>query len=128
MPKEYSRAERLGEQLQRELAQLIQFELNDPRLASMITLNGVKVAKDLAVAKVYVTVLGDDEHVALALEGLRSAAGCLRRELGGRLTLRSTPKLVFVYDESVRRGERLSKLIDDVMAKERDISTEGRGE
>lgn len=128
MPKEYSRAERLGEQLQRELAQLIQFELNDPRLASMITLNGVKVAKDLAVAKVYVTVLGDDEHVALALEGLRSAAGWLRRELGRRLTLRSTPKLVFVYDESVRRGERLSKLIDDVMAKERDISTEGRGE
>ena len=128
MPKEFSRTERLGEQLQRELAQLIQFELNDPRLASMITINAVKVAKDLAVAKVYVTVLADEEHVALALDGLRSAAGFLRRELGKRLSLRVTPKLVFVYDESVRRGERLSKLIDDVMAKERDSTTEGRGD
>ena len=109
------RARRVGEQLQRELAGLIQRELNDPRV-QWVTVSAVKVARDFAHAKVYVTVLNESERLAPALAALEHAAGFLRHELGRRMRMRVIPQLHFVYDESVERGTRLSKLIDDAVA------------
>lgn len=118
MPKEFSRTRRIGEQMQRELAQLIQQEVKDPRLG-MVTVSGVEVSRDLSVAKVFVTVLGDaDPQPSLTV--LNRAAGFLRHALGQRLTVRTVPSLRFVYDESVARGARLSRLIDEARAGDRD--------
>jgi len=111
-----TRNRRVGEQMQRELALLIQQELKDPRLG-MITVSGVEVTRDFAHAKVFVTVLSDDAaQVDLSLEGLRHAAGFLRRELGRRMQLRTIPELHFTHDTSVERGARLSALIDQAVA------------
>lgn len=117
MPKEFSRTRRVGEQMQRELAQLIQQEIKDPRLG-MVTVSGVDVSRDLSVARVYVTVLGDtDPQPSLAV--LNRAAKFLRHALGQRLVMRTLPHLKFIYDESVERGDRLSRLIDEVRSRER---------
>ncbi len=116
MAREFTRSRRVGEQMQRELALLIQQELKDPRLG-MITVSGVEVTRDFAHAKVFVTVLSDEpEQVAQSLEGLRHAAGFLRRELGRRMLARTIPELHFVHDTSVEQGSRLSALIDRAVA------------
>ncbi len=114
MPKEFSRTKRVEAQIQRELAQLIQFEVKDPRVG-LVTVSAVEVSSDLAYAKVFVTVLGDDEKIPEMLEGLKRAAGFLRRELGKRLSIRVTPELTFAYDASVTEGARMSALIDSVL-------------
>lgn len=102
--------------MQRELALLIQQEVKDPRLG-MVTVAGVEVTRDMAHAKVFVTVLTDDaKQLAQSIEVLRHAAGFLRRELARRMLMRSVPELHFVHDESVERGTRLSALIDQAIA------------
>lgn len=116
MAREFSRGRRVGEQMQRELALLIQQEVKDPRLG-MVTVAGVEVTRDMAHAKVFVTVLTDDaKQLAQSIEVLRHAAGFLRRELARRMLMRSVPELHFVHDESVERGTRLSALIDQAIA------------
>ena len=111
MPKDFSRPRRVAEQIQRELADLISFELKDPRVG-MVTLTGVDVTSDYAYAKVYVTLLGDTKQVDRALVGLQSAAGFLRSRLAHRIKLRVTPRLHFIYDNTVANGAHLSQLID----------------
>ena len=115
MATENPRARRVGEQLKRELAQLIHDELQDPRLG-MVTVSAVQVSRDLAHAKVYVTVLGPDGVQAESLQVLNHAAGFLRHLLGRCLILRSIPQLHFVYDESVERGRHLTELIEQAVA------------
>ncbi|KZZ49012.1 MAG: 30S ribosome-binding factor RbfA [Saccharospirillaceae bacterium] len=115
MPKDYSRTSRLGEQIQRDLAQMIQFEMKDPRLG-MVTLNQVKVAKDLGYADIYFTVMGakgeTDEQIREQTESiLNDAAGYLRSELARNMTTRVTPQLRFHYDETLERGHHLTGLI-----------------
>jgi ribosome-binding factor A len=107
--------DRIGDLLKQELAQLIQSELRDPRLG-MISVMDVKVAKDLAHANVFITVLGAE--VGPAVETLNKAAGLLRSLLAKNLNLRSTPKLHFVYDKSVENGRYLSALIDKAVAQD----------
>ncbi len=114
MPREFSRSKRVEAQIQRELAELIQFEVKDPRVG-LITVSGVDVTRDLAYAKVYVTVLDDKHSVEETLEALNRAAGFLRRELGRRMKLRVTPELTFLYDASVERGANLSALINSAI-------------
>lgn len=118
MPKEFSRTRRVGEQIQRELAVLIQQELKDPRLG-MLTISAVEVSKDMSVAKVFVTVFNEAQDRAKTLEALQHAAGFLQHELGRNLSLRSIPKLRFVYDESIVRGAELSALIDRAVSEDR---------
>ncbi len=110
MPKEFSRTKRVAAQVQRELAQLIQFEVNDPRIG-LVTVSGVEISKDLAYAKVYVTALNDDHNVEEVLQGLNSAAGFMRRELGKRIKLRLTPELSFLYDATTQQGADMNTLI-----------------
>ena len=108
------RRARIADQIQRELAELIRTELRDPRVG-MVTLTGVEVSGDQSHAKVFFTVLGAESVAQEALEGLRHAAGFLRTGLARRLSTRSVPDLHFEHDESVERGMRLSKLIDEAV-------------
>ncbi|RMF19384.1 MAG: 30S ribosome-binding factor RbfA [Gammaproteobacteria bacterium] len=122
MAREYSRLDRVGDQVQRELAQLIQRELKDPRLG-MVTVNAVRISKDLMYADVYVTVLNirdmDDEQAALeSLQILEGARGFLRSELGRRIKLRVMPELRFHYDESVGYAQRMNALIAKARARD----------
>ena len=117
MPKEFSRSRRVGEQIQRDLAELIRDEVKDPRVG-MVTITAVEASSDLSHAKVFVTVL-PDEKLTESLEGLCRAAGFLRRELGRRMRMRSVPQLHFTHDESVSRGAYLSSVIDEAVAADR---------
>jgi ribosome-binding factor A len=110
MPRPSGRSQKVGDQIQRELSDIIHRELRDPRVG-LITLTGVDVSPDCAYATVYFTCLEAD-HVAAAKVGLDRATGFLRSQLGKRIKIWTTPELKFVYDESVERGDRLSRLID----------------
>ena len=113
MKKKSGRPQKLGDLIQRELSDLVQRELRDPRVG-MITITSVDVSPDLSHAKVFFTVL-QKEHLEDASTGLRRAAGFLRSQLAKRIKLYTTPELRFVYDESVERGDRLSRLIDSAL-------------
>lgn len=113
--KRSGRPEKLGDLVQRELSDLLRRELRDPRVG-MVTITGVDVSPDLSHAKIFFTLL-DQSHLQQASEGLRRAAGFLRSQLARRLKLYTTPELRFVYDESVERGDRLSRLIDSTREK-----------
>ena len=121
MAREFSRTQRVGDQMQRELALLIQREVKDPRLG-MVTLTAVEVTRDLAHARVYFTVMDQDspeDAVQRSLQVLGDAAGFLRVQLGKLMKLRTVPQLHFQYDASVRRGTDLSALIDRALAEDR---------
>ncbi|EIK53058.1 ribosome-binding factor A [Stutzerimonas stutzeri TS44] len=129
MAKEFSRTQRIGDQMQRELAQLIQREIKDPRLG-LVTITGVDVSRDLSHAKIFITLMGqddDEEAVKGNLRILNEAAGFLRMQLGKAMKLRSVPQLHFNYDASIRRGVELSSLIERAVAEDRKHGDE-RGE
>lgn len=109
MPKEYSRSQRMAEQVRRELAELVRDEIKDPRV-NWVSFSAVKVSRDLSSAVVYFTVLNDDEREQ-AEEGLNKATGFIRRELGKRIRSRIVPTLRFVYDVSIERGTSMESLI-----------------
>ena len=109
-----SRSARIADQIQRELAELIRLELRDPRV-NFVTLTGVELSRDKSHAKVFFTVMGGEAQQEETLEGLQRAAGFLRSALAHRLTTRTVPQLAFAYDESIERGVRLSRLIDDAV-------------
>ena len=115
MKRGHGRPQKLGDLIQRELSDLLQRELRDPRVG-MITITGVDVSPDISHAKVLYTTL-DPAHVTEAAKGLKRAAGFLRSQLAKRIKLYTTPELRFEYDESVERGDRLSRLIDSVIKK-----------
>jgi ribosome-binding factor A len=115
MPREFPRTRRVGEQIQRELAGLLREELKDPRLG-MISVSGVEVSRDLAHARVYVSVLGGEETVVETLKVLNKAAGFLRHQLGQRMRIRVIPQLRFLYDESLAEGARMDALIAAALA------------
>ena len=96
------------------MAELIRLELRDPRV-KLVTLTGVELSNDKSHAKVFFTVLGADGQQEEVLEGLTRAAGFLRSALAHRLSTRTVPELHFAYDESIERGVRLSRLIDDAV-------------
>ncbi|WP_334187408.1 30S ribosome-binding factor RbfA [Noviherbaspirillum sp.] len=110
------RGVRVADQIQRDLAEIIAYELKDPRVG-MITITEVQVTPDYAHAKVFFTMLNDTpEAVQNAVAGLRAAARFIRGQLGRRLTIHATPELHFVHDASTARGIELSRLIDEANA------------
>ena len=113
--KSFSRRDRVSEQIRRELAELIRTELKDPRVG-MVSITGVEVSADYAHAKVFFSSMAGREHLSSVLAGLQKAAGFLRRELGRRITIHSTPQLHFVFDESLERGADLSRLIEEAVS------------
>lgn len=134
-----ARAQRIADQIQREIAVLIQLEVSDPRVG-MVSVTGVDVSNDLAHAKIYITVLnslaGDEQinaetlsqpgaldqlEIEENLKALKKASGFLRTLLAKRLRLRVVPKLQFYYDSSIEQGQRLSDLIDNALAADREL-------
>lgn len=106
-----NRIGRINEEVQRELAVLIP-TVKDPRVTGMISVTAVEVTQDLKYAKVYISVLDKDDS-GQVLKGLKSAAGYLRRELGRRLNLRSTPELTFLRDDSMAKGAHILEMLRD---------------
>ena len=113
--KSFSRRDRVSEQIRRELAELIRTELKDPRVG-MVSITGVDVSADYAHAKVYFSSMSGREHLDAVVTGLQNASGFLRRELGRRISIHTTPQLHFVFDESLERGADLSKLIQEAVS------------
>jgi len=131
MPKEYSRSQRVVEQIRRELAELIRLEVKDPRVG-FITLTDVEITPDYAHAKIFFTSLKGQEGLDEVQKGLRRASSFLRRELGRRIRIHTLPELHFVYDPSVETGNRISALIDKAIEADRhraeetgDVADEG---
>jgi len=114
--------QRVSELIHVRLSNLLERKTKDPRL-DMVTITGVEVSPDASRAKVYFSAFGGDQSRGEAKEGLESAAGWLRYELGQQLRLRRTPELVFHYDESVERGERISNILDELGLGDEDIDT-----
>jgi ribosome-binding factor A len=110
-----ARLARIADQIQRELSELVRLELRDPRV-KLVTLTGVEISRDQSHAKVWFTVLGAPEDAEACGEGLARAAGFLRAGLAHRLSTRTVPELHFAYDDSIERGVRLSRLIDEAVA------------
>lgn len=108
------RRARIADQIQRSLADVIRLELRDPRVG-MVTLTGIEISRDQSHAKIFFTVLGPPSAAADAQEGLQRAAGFLRSSLAHRMSTRTVPELHFEYDESVERGVRLARLIDEAV-------------
>jgi len=113
--KGFSRRDRVSEQIRRELAELIRTELKDPRVG-MVSITDVEVSADYAHAKVFFSSMAGRDQLDSVLSGLQKAAGFLRRELGRRITIHTTPQLHFVFDESLERGADLSKLIQEAVS------------
>ncbi len=114
MARNFSRLDRIGDTLKRELAELIQHHVNDPRVG-MVSVTEVKVSKDLAHAKVFVSLMVEEAKIPDAIAALNHAAGYLRYQLAQRVDLRVMPALRFYYDDSAVRGSRIATLIDQAL-------------
>ncbi|MSP87080.1 MAG: 30S ribosome-binding factor RbfA [Methylotenera sp.] len=112
MAKEFSRSHRVAEQMQRELADLLQFEVKDPRVG-MVTITAVEVTGDMAHAKIFYSAAKGSESLQ---QGLEKSAGFLRTQLAKRMLLRTVPQLHFVYDASIDYGMKMGRLIDEALA------------
>ncbi len=112
MKRGQGRPQKIGDLIQRELADLLYRELRDPRVG-MVTITSVDVSPDLSHARIFFTVL-DKENLKQTGEGLRRAAGFLRSQLARRVKMYTIPELRFDYDESIEHADRLSRLIDSV--------------
>lgn len=107
---------RINSEVQKELSQIIAYEVKDPRINPFTSVTDVYVAPDLKTCKVYVSVMGTDEEKNNTMEGLNSAKGMIRSLLAKRMNMRNTPELSFKLDESLEKGLEMMKLIDEVVA------------
>ena len=123
MKRHSQRAQRVGDQIQRELADLLKNEVKDPRVGP-VTITGVDVSGDLSHATVRFTHLAGRETGGDAAKALARTAGFLRSELARRLDLYSVPQLAFVYDDSIESGIRMSRLIDEAVSSDRKLGSE----
>ncbi|MCF2863078.1 Ribosome-binding factor A [Pseudoalteromonas sp. THAF3] len=119
--REFSRTERVAQQIQKEIAVIIQREVKDPRLG-MVTVSAVEVSRDLSYAKIFVTVFNqdDDTKAKQSMRILNDASGYIRSLLGKRIRARIIPELRFVIDNSLLEGMRISNLVDTVMREDQD--------
>jgi ribosome-binding factor A len=107
------RANRVGEQMKKELSDIIGRKIKDPRIG-FVTVTDVQVSGDLQLAKVYISVLGDEEQRQNTLKGLAKAKGFIRSEIGQRIRLRKTPEISFEFDESIDYGNRIETLLHEL--------------
>ncbi|OCG15974.1 ribosome-binding factor A [Gilliamella sp. App6-5] len=116
MAKAFNRSSRVGHELQKEIAIILQREIKDPRLG-MVTVSGVDISRDLSYAKVFVTFLNDDDPQVIeqGLAVLNDAKGYIRTLIGKAMRLRIIPEIKFFYDESLVKGMQMSSLVADVI-------------
>lgn len=117
------RSDRVGDEIQKVVADLIQHEIKDPRLPPMTSVVEVRASRDLSHAHIYISVLGTDQQKKECAAALHSASGFIRRELAHRIRLRISPELHFIVDESIERGFRMNRLIDEAMSQSKPDDT-----
>lgn len=105
---------RINDEVKKEAAEIIRAELKDPRIGSLTSVLKADVTNDLKYCKIFVSVLGDENQKEEVMEGLKNAAGYVRKLLASRINLRNTPEIKFVLDDSLEYSIRMSKLIDEV--------------
>ncbi|MCD7765394.1 MAG: 30S ribosome-binding factor RbfA [Lachnospiraceae bacterium] len=106
---------RINGEVLKELSEIIQREIKDPRIAPMTSVVSVEVAPDLKTCKAWISVLGDDKACTDTLEGLTSALGYIRRQLAHRVNLRNTPEIEFILDQSIEYGVNMTRKINEVI-------------
>ena len=121
------RKNRLSHDMKKEISEIIQNDMKDPRLG-FISIMAVDVAGDLAVAKVYVSHLGSEENLKESMEALKSGAGFIRRQLSKRFQTRTVPELIFIADDSIEHGMKISKILDEYKAEIPDNPPENEAE
>ena len=109
------RKNRLSHDMKKEISEIIQTEMKDPRLG-FLSIMGVDVAGDLAVAKVYVSHLGSEENLKESMDALKSGSGFIRRQLARRFQTRTVPELIFLPDDSIQHGMKISQILDEYKA------------
>ncbi|MBQ9757406.1 MAG: 30S ribosome-binding factor RbfA [Clostridia bacterium] len=110
----YNRIDRISEEVKRELSMIIR-ELKDPRLSkAVVSVVNVNVTKDLKFAKAFISVLGNEDVQKGAMDALKSAAGFIRKEIGHRINLRSTPEFTFVLDNSIEYGAHINEVLKNL--------------
>jgi ribosome-binding factor A len=119
----YKRSEKVAEAIHELVSELLIKGLKDPRIG-FVTITGVKVTDDLHLATVYFTVIGSEEEMKATGQGLNSARGFIRKEMGKSLHMRYIPELIFRYDESVQYGSRIETLLREINATDRDDDKE----
>lgn len=125
MPREFSRSQRMAEQLRRELAEIVQDEIKDPRLG-FISFTEVRMSRDLSHAVIYCSVL-NSEQLNESIEILNSAVGFIRKSIGRRIRARIVPTLKFVADESIIRGAAMDELISEAIRSDQRAGGSGEG-
>ena len=122
MAKEFGRPQRVAQEMQKEIALILQREIKDPRVGVMTTVSGVEMSRDLAYAKVFVTFLDvlttdnhDPDRVKNGIKALQDASGFIRTLIGKAMRLRVVPELTFAYDNSLVEGMRMSNLVTNVV-------------
>ena len=108
-----ARIDKINGEVMRELASIIR-NLKDTRIPLMTSVVKVSVTNDLRYAKAYISVMGDDETKKKAMEGLKSASGFIRREIGKKIDLRYTPEFIFELDDSIEHGARIEQLLNNL--------------
>ena len=122
MQRDFSRTDRVAQQVQQEIAMILQRDFKDPRVG-WVTVSSVDVSKDLAYVTVFVTLLGqedDAEKIEKTIEILNKAGGFFRGEIGKRMRLRIVPEIKFAYDDSIVTGIEMSKKVDEAINKDKD--------
>ncbi len=105
------RPEKVAHRMRREVAEILQRRIRDPRVSAMVSVTDVEVTQDLSFAKIYVSVMGKPEDAEASLQALAHAVGFVRHELGERMELREVPELRFIHDTSLERGARVEELL-----------------
>jgi ribosome-binding factor A len=113
-----NRINKINEEVRRELSSVIR-ELKDSRIPMMTSVVAVHVTNDLRYAKAFISVMDDEEAQKKAIEGLKSAAGFVRREIGHRLSLRYTPEFLFELDHSIEHGAHINEIISEIEKKDK---------
>lgn len=113
------RSGRINEEMKKEVSNIIQNKIKDPRLSAMVSVTGVDVTKDLSYAKVYVSIFGSETSKEQSLEALKSSVGFIRKEVGKKVKLRCTPKIIIELDESIEKGMHIDKILDEIKENKR---------
>jgi ribosome-binding factor A len=110
----FSRSDRVSEEIKRSVSDIINNNLKDPRINCLVSVTKVELTKDMRYAKIFISVYGDEHTKNRAFEGLKSAEGFIRKELGNRIRLRYIPEICFKYDDSIEYGIHINKLLEEV--------------
>lgn len=108
------RTHQISEEVKKSLSDIIQHKVKDPRIPEIISVSHVEVTNDLSFAKVYISILSNDKTPEEVLKGLNKAKGFIKKELSKSVKLRAMPDLIFISDDSIELGIKMSKLIDEV--------------